>query len=187
METHMRICNGPMPIDAHDGGKAMSQAASAFSRRRKLYAAVPVTLRVGLGALFVWSGSAKLLAPQHFAAIVDAFGFIPEAMVFPTALALCGLEIAAGLGLILHRTWALGLVTGLLMLFTAVLIYGLWLGLDVDCGCFGPQDPEAKAYHGMRQALYRDFAMLVVAGYLFYQKAQKNPKSGSSPPSPIPK
>jgi hypothetical protein len=40
-----------------------------------------------------------------------------------------------------------------------------WMGLDVDCGCFGPEDPEAEAFHGLRLSLYRDLAMM--AGVFF--------------------
>ena len=29
------------------------------------------------------------------------------------------------------------LLTGLLSLFAAVLGYGIWLGLEIECGCFG--------------------------------------------------
>jgi hypothetical protein len=39
------------------------------------------------------------------------------------------------------------------------------MGLDVDCGCFGPEDPEAEAFHGLRLSLYRDLAMM--AGVFF--------------------
>jgi hypothetical protein len=35
----------------------------------------------------------------------------------------------------------------------------------VDCGCFGPEDPEAEAFHGLRQSLYRDLA--IMAGVFF--------------------
>ena len=102
-------------------------------------------LRAGLGAVFIWSGGAKLFNPQNFAVIVESFGLIPEAAVFPAALGLAGTEIVAGWGLISNKPWGLILVSAPLMLFIVVLSYGLWLGLDVDCGCFGPQDPEAKA------------------------------------------
>jgi hypothetical protein len=41
------------------------------------------------------------------------------------------------------------------------------MGLDVDCGCFGPEDPEAEAFHGLRTALYRDLFMLAAVGFLY--------------------
>jgi rhodanese-related sulfurtransferase len=59
----------------------------------------------------------------------------------------------------------------------AILGYGIWMGLDVDCGCFGPEDPESRAYHGLRSALYRDFMMLAGVLYLYAWRAyrQKSP------------
>jgi hypothetical protein len=54
---------------------------------------------------------------------------------------------------------SLTLMAVLMAIFIAVLGYGLWMGLDVDCGCFGPEDPEGKAYAGIRPALYRDFVL----------------------------
>ena len=58
-------------------------------------------------------------------------------------------------------------ITGLLVLFIIILGYGIRMGLDVDCGCFGPDDPEAKAFHGLRVSLYRDLAMLAGIGFMF--------------------
>jgi len=43
----------------------------------------------------------------------------------------------------------------------------------VDCGCFGPEDPESRAYHGLRPALYRDFGMLAGVLYLFAWRAYR--------------
>jgi len=37
----------------------------------------------------------------------------------------------------------------------------------VDCGCFGPEEPEAEAFHGLRLALYRDMAMLAAVAFLY--------------------
>ncbi|MGD8845584.1 MAG: DoxX family protein [Desulfobacteraceae bacterium] len=130
-------------------------------------------LRVGLGAVFVWSGGAKLVDPQHFAVIIESYGVMADMWVLPAALGLAGIELLAGLGLILDLHGALGLITGLLLLFMAILGYGLWMGLDIDCGCFGPHDPEAEAYHGMRPALYRDMAMLAAIGYIYRQRRKR--------------
>jgi len=58
-------------------------------------------------------------------------------------------------------------IGGLLVLFIAILGYGIWMGLDVDCGCFGPDDPEAEAFHGLRLPLYRDMLMLAGIAYIY--------------------
>jgi hypothetical protein len=41
------------------------------------------------------------------------------------------------------------------------------MGLDVDCGCFGPDDYEADAFHGLRQSLYRDMVMLAGIAFIY--------------------
>ncbi len=70
-----------------------------------------------------------------------------------------------GIGLLFDIRGSLALITGLLVLFMVVLGYGIWMGLDVDCGCFGPEDPEAEAFHGLRLSLFRDLVMM--AGVIF--------------------
>ena len=125
------------------------------------------TLRCLIAALFLWSGATKISDPNGFALIIDAYGVIPESWLMPVAIGLPVLELLAGIGLLGEVTGSLTLVTGLLILFMAVLAYGIALGLDVDCGCFGPDDPEAAAFHGLRTALYRDFLMMAGIVYLY--------------------
>jgi len=51
--------------------------------------------------------------------------------------------------------------------FIGVLSYGIAIGLDIDCGCFGPGDPEGEAFHSLRSALMRDCFMLAGAAFLY--------------------
>ncbi|MCP4667046.1 MAG: DoxX family protein, partial [Deltaproteobacteria bacterium] len=87
--------------------------------------------------------------------------------IMAIAVGLPALEFVAALGLLLDLRGSLGVISGLLILFMGVLGYGIWMGFDIDCGCFGPQDPEAEAFHSLRPALYRDFLMMAGAGYLY--------------------
>ena len=120
-----------------------------------------------LGGIFIYSGATKLLAPQIFAVLIDAYGFVPEGLLMPVAVILPVLEVLAGLGLLFDIHGSLAVINGLLLLFAAILGYGIWIGLDVDCGCFGPEDPEAEAFHGLRPALYRDMVMLTAVAFLY--------------------
>jgi len=106
--------------------------------------------------------------------IIEAYGLIPATITMPAAIGLSLLEVAAGAGLVLDVQWSLGIMAGLLTLFTAVIGYGLWIGLDVDCGCFGPDDPEGAAFHSLRPALYRVMVMLAGIGYLFFWRWQQS-------------
>jgi uncharacterized membrane protein YphA (DoxX/SURF4 family) len=118
-----------------------------------------------LGGIFIYAGGTKLLEPEIFAVLIEAFGIVPEGLLMPVAFGLPLLEVIAGAGLLVDVRGSLALITGLLMLFIVVLAYGIWMGLDVDCGCFGPEDPEAEAFHGLRLSLFRDLVMM--AGVIF--------------------
>jgi uncharacterized membrane protein YphA (DoxX/SURF4 family) len=122
--------------------------------------------RWGLGILFVYAGGRKLLAPAVFATLIDAFGIVPENLLPIVAVLLPVLEVLTGIALLVDIQGGLAVAAGLLMLFIVILGYGLRMGLDVDCGCFGPGDPEARAFHGMRVALIRDLALMAVVGWL---------------------
>jgi hypothetical protein len=86
----------------------------------------------------------------------------------PVAVGLPLLEVVAAVGLMADIRGALAVVAALLVIFMAILGYGIRMGLDVDCGCFGPEDIEARAYHGLRVALIRDAAMLAGVIYLYW-------------------
>ena len=120
-----------------------------------------------LGGVFIYAGCIKLLEPQTFAVLIEAYGIVPERLLPVVAVLLPVLEVAAGIGLLCDIEGSLAVIAGLLVLFVAILGYGIWLGLDVDCGCFGPEDPEAEAFHGLRASLYRDLAMLAGIAFLY--------------------
>ena len=116
--------------------------------------------RWSLGLVFIYAGTIKLLAPRNFAVLIEAYGIVPDGLLMFVAIFLPALEVVAGIGLLFDIEGSLAVIAGLLALFIAILGYGIWMGLDVDCGCFGPDDPEAGAFQGLRQSLYRDMAML---------------------------
>ena len=121
-----------------------------------------------LALLFLYAGATKLADPDGFGRIIADFGLLPDSLIAPMAVILPAVEVAAALGLLLDLRGALGLVVALLLLFIAVLAYGIRLGLDVDCGCFGPEDPEAQAYGNLSGALVRDFFMVLGGAYLYW-------------------
>lgn len=118
-----------------------------------------------LGGIFIYAGSTKLLEPEIFAVLIEAYGIVPEGLILPVAIGLPLLEVVGGIGLLFDVRGSLALITCLLLLFIGVLGYGIWMGLDVDCGCFSPGDPETEAFHGLRSALFRD--LVLMAGVIF--------------------
>ena len=123
--------------------------------------------RWSLGGIFIYAGSIKLLDPKTFAILIEAYGVLPENLLMSVAVALPALEVAVGIGLLFDIEGSLSVITGLLVLFIAILGYGIWMGLDVDCGCFGAEDPEAEAFHGLKVSLYRDLVMLAGIGFMY--------------------
>jgi len=124
-------------------------------------------LQVVLVVVFLWSGISKALDPESFAGTIDAYGLLPPVLVFPAALLLIAAEIVVAVGLMLEKRGALTSMTLMMVLFLAVLGYGMVLGLDIDCGCFGPDDPEAQAFHDLRGAFVRDLFILLAIVYLY--------------------
>jgi len=124
-------------------------------------------LRWCLGTVFIYAGGLKLMDPEVFAVLISAYGIVPDGVLMPVAVVLPAIEVLAGIGLLFDLHGSLAAVTGLLVLFIGILGYGIRMGLDVDCGCFGPEDPEARAFHGLRTSLYRDLLMLAAALALY--------------------
>ncbi|SHJ52597.1 Methylamine utilisation protein MauE [Malonomonas rubra DSM 5091] len=120
-----------------------------------------------LAGVFLWSGLSKAYRPTAFAETVGAYGLLPDPLVFPAAILLIVAEVIVGIGLLIDQKGALSATTLLMLLFMAVLGYGIYLGLDIDCGCFGPDDPEATAFHDLRGAFFRDLLLLLLIAYLY--------------------
>lgn len=121
-----------------------------------------------LAGLFIWSGTIKLLDPAVFGVVIEAFGIVPELLLPALSYIIPLLEVAFGLALIVDLKGALTGITLMVIFFMLILGYGIHLGLDIDCGCFGPSDPELKAFSGLRSAFYRDIAILAMVGLLYF-------------------
>jgi uncharacterized membrane protein YphA (DoxX/SURF4 family) len=122
-------------------------------------------IRFALGAVFVYSGFIKLMDPKAFARVISLYDLIPESLLAPVAIGLPALELLAGLGLIFVIQGSLSIIFGLLITFVIVLWYGILNNLNIDCGCFSPE--EIKSYTSLRHALYRDTVMIAAAIYLY--------------------
>lgn len=128
-------------------------------------------VRLSLAGLFIWAGGMKLADPPAFAVIINDFGLVPGWSILPIAIALPLVEVIAAIGLIFDLRGSLAVITSLLVIFIAILGYAIWLGLDIDCGCFGPEDPEYRAYHSLHISLYRDLIMAAGIVYLYWRRS----------------
>ena len=124
-------------------------------------------IRWGLGCVFLYSGIMKLADLSGFAKVIDAYGMVPWEFLSLTALAISLAEVVAGAGLVLDIRGSLAAVLVMLAVFMAVLGFGIHMGYDIDCGCFGEDDPVGKAMHGLSDALVRDLVFTLGVFYCY--------------------
>jgi uncharacterized membrane protein YphA (DoxX/SURF4 family) len=129
-------------------------------------------LRIGTGILFIWAGGVKLMDPRAFARALSGYGLLPDALLVPVAIGLPVVEVLAGVGLVLDLRGSLKVISGLLLMFLAVLGYGMLNNLNVDCGCFSTE--EVAVQNSLHKAFLRDLGLLLVMLYLFlWQRVQR--------------
>jgi len=130
--------------------------------------AADFVLRFALALVLFYASADKLLHPQDFAAIVQGYHVLPEALVNPVAIWLPWLELLLGLCLV-SGYWAEGavaLTAGMFAVFWALMIVSAARGIDVNCGCFStqPVDPGAEPtpmlFYIGRDAVLLGFALI---------------------------
>jgi uncharacterized membrane protein YphA (DoxX/SURF4 family) len=106
---------------------------------RSARALLLVVARVGIAAVFLYTGAVKTLDPASFAQDIANYRVLPDALVGPSALLLPPLELAAGAGLLLrgYRAGAAVLAGAMLLVFAFAMAQARLRGIDLDCGCFG--------------------------------------------------
>lgn len=127
-----------------------------------------------LAFIFLYSGISKILNPGDFAIIIEAYGLLPDSLNYIAAIFLSWAEIISAILLIFDLRGGLSSILIMMILFIFVLSYGIHLGLDADCGCFGPEDPEGHAFSGLKTALKRDFILVGIIIYLYWWRFKNN-------------
>lgn len=130
-------------------------------------------VRCILAGVFLYAGAGKLLDVKGFATVIGGYGLLPDQLTLVAAVVLPLAEIVIAAGLVWDVRGALTAYTALLLVFMAVLAHGINMGLDVDCGCFAPGDPEGEAYHSLREALVRDAVLLAGCVYLYLARKSR--------------
>jgi len=105
---------------------------------------VTLILRLALGAVFVYAAWTKLRDPWAvFAVAIDSFQILPFWGVEWVARALPWFELAVGVLLISGRCLRISATasTLLLLIFFGLLLRAQLKGMQINCGCFGPDEP----------------------------------------------
>jgi len=103
-----------------------------------------LVVRVALALIFIYAGAMKLMDPKAFARIISHYDLVPEVLLPVVAIGLPLAEVLAGVALILDMRPGLHGVSGMIVLFVIVLGYGVLTDMNIDCGCFGPEELEGR-------------------------------------------
>ena len=124
-----------------------------------------LSIRLVLGGVFVWAGTAKLVQIPSFVETVAAFDMLPADLAAPFALSVIWIELIAG-GLLLLDIWPRSnalVVLGLLVVFSAALGINMYRGNDVTCDCFGGGGETSLAWSLLRDVLLAGGATVLLA------------------------
>lgn len=133
---------------------------------RKVY----FVLRLVLGGLFVYAGILKLMDTTAFAVSIDGYGLVTWRMAKLLSTVLPAVEILTGVALVFDVKGSLGAIVAQLLVFIAVLSYAVYMGLDVDCGCFGSGESTSGHSAGLWPTIIRDLLMLAACLLMYWQR-----------------
>lgn len=138
-----------------------------FDRRIKgrLLYVFTLVVRLGLGCLFLWSSLPKIRQPYDFLSSVYDYQLVGPKLGMLTAMTLPWLELLVGLCLLggIFVSGALLASIGMAGMFTFVLSWALYRGLEISCGCFG-SGTELISYFILIRAL--GILLISITAYL---------------------
>jgi uncharacterized membrane protein YphA (DoxX/SURF4 family) len=112
-----------------------------FDRRikQRLLYIFTLVARLGLGCLFLWSSLPKIRQPYDFLSSVYDYQLVGSKLGMLTAMTLPWLELLVSLCLLGGIFVSGALLASIVMagMFTFVLGWALYRGLEISCGCFG--------------------------------------------------
>lgn len=125
-----------------------------------------------VAGVLVGAGIGKAVDLRAVGRTIGDFGLVWSGWEDATAVGVIAAEIVAGGLLFFRRPMGYLSAAALLIVFAAVLAYGISIGLDIDCGCLGAVDRWAGVT--LRTALARNVVLLVVlAAAWWWRPARK--------------
>ena len=120
---------------------------------------------LAFGALFLWSGVAKIKDPISFAEAVRNYRLIGDPFAAAVAFFIPWLEVFAGIGVMTDkfRKGGAAVLTLSLIAFTGAIVIAWMRGLDITCGCFGDETPMNYPVK-----VAQNLGLMVVGGLLWW-------------------
>ena len=122
-------------------------------------------LRLGLGAMFLYSAWGKIQDPGMFQTMVDNYRMLPAGVTALFAVTMPMAELLVG-ALFVFSKWtreAAFATAVMLAMFIVALAQAQVRGLDISCGCFSESE---KSPHDVLYALVRDVVLAVPTAWL---------------------
>jgi uncharacterized membrane protein YphA (DoxX/SURF4 family) len=119
-----------------------------------------------IGFLFFYAGATKVTDVPAFAADIMAYGLTGYKMSFVLASVFPYIEILTGIFLVtgFQKKPAMAIVILLMGVFSFSIIYGLFVGLDINCGCFSDNLESS-----LLLSFFRNLFILSLACVLFFK------------------
>ncbi|MEX2580450.1 MAG: MauE/DoxX family redox-associated membrane protein [Verrucomicrobiales bacterium] len=138
-------------------------------------------LRLAFGAVFIWSGIAKLKDPISFAEAVRNFQIVGDPFAPALALFIPWVEVFAGVGVMSDRFVRGGaaILAASLIVFIGAMAIAWARGLDISCGCFGG---SGEIDYPVKIA--QNLALTAIAAFLWWKATPSN--SGNDPNGDLP-
>jgi len=133
---------------------------------------IRTSLRVIIGAVFLYAGCLSILSPEEFADSVAGYQLLPLSMVNLPALALPPFEMIVGTLLIFGWPQRVAAFSALLLtvVFACALTSAIVRGLTIDCGCFGHGAPSRMK---MWLSLGRDILLGTAVAAVYFHDLKK--------------
>ena len=137
-----------------------------------------IRTQIALGAIFIVAAWPKILQPPVFAKNVWAYNMLPDSLVTAMAVLLPGVEIVAGLALVLgwRPRAASWICIALLLQFMAALSWNAFVTHNpVNCSCFelNPAPKTcAQLLWDMKLVLLRDLGILALAIHVAWSRGR---------------
>jgi uncharacterized membrane protein YphA (DoxX/SURF4 family) len=132
-----------------------------------------------------WSASSVKISLSMFAMQVDSYQLLPPQLVGPAAHFLPLFELFLGLWLLSGILFRYASLTTTLLLgaFFAMMVRTYRMGLEINCGCFGPGERLGVGTL-LRDGSLLAFAIAVtVAAFIISSRSRKREASHSAPSS----
>jgi uncharacterized membrane protein YphA (DoxX/SURF4 family) len=127
-------------------------------------------VRLIVGSVFIYASLDKLAFPGQFAGIVSKYDILPPKIAVLFAFMLPWLELILGvlmiIGLLLRPT--AGLLSLILMVFIAAVVYKYANGTLENCGCFSISPEGGKQSPSL--LVGRNILLIISCLYVFFKK-----------------